>query len=146
MRFAQRRIGMQSHALAGMILTLTGRLSLFRAHYVTSHEFIDIVEEDFLEHWLWGRFRFLSGDDKSTWYYMLREGARTIYVPDAYCITIESIHGSGYDRMVQNLRRWSGNMLRNGARAIALGPRRVGLFTWISGSRCGPCWSARCWP
>jgi glycosyltransferase Alg8 len=32
--------------------------------------------------------------------------------------------------MVQNLRRWSGNMLRNGARAIALGPRRTGFFIW----------------
>jgi glycosyltransferase Alg8 len=130
MRFAQRRVGMQSHSLAGKILTLTGRLSLFRAHYVTDPGFIEMVEEDFLDHWLWGRFRFLSGDDKSTWYYMLREGARTIYVPDACCITIEFIEGSGYDRMVQNLRRWSGNMLRNGARAIALGPRRVGFFTW----------------
>ena len=130
MRFAQRRIGMQSHALAGKVLTLTGRLSLFRASYVVDREFIDIVEEDFLDHWLWGHFRFLSGDDKSTWYFMLREGARTIYVPDACCVTIEQIEGSGYDRMVQNLRRWSGNMLRNGARAIALGPRRVGFFTW----------------
>ena len=32
--------------------------------------------------------------------------------------------------MKQNLMRWSGNMLRNGARAIALGPRRVGPFIW----------------
>lgn len=132
MRFAQRRIGMQSHALAGKVLTLTGRLSLFRASYVVEREFIDMVEEDFLDHWLWGHFRFLSGDDKSTWYYMLREGARTIYVPDACCVTIEQIDGNGYDRMVQNLRRWSGNMLRNGARAIALGPRHVGFFTWWS--------------
>jgi glycosyltransferase Alg8 len=35
-----------------------------------------------------------------------------------------------YSRMIQNLLRWSGNMLRNGARAIALGPRKVGLFIW----------------
>lgn len=130
MRFAQRRIAMQSHALAGKVLTLTGRLSLYRVNHVIRPEFYELVEEDHLEHWLWGRFRFLSGDDKTTWYYMLRAGAKMIYVPDTIAYTIERIEGSGYERMVQNLRRWSGNMLRNGARAIALGPRRTGFFIW----------------
>mgnify|MGYP001117903717 FL=1 len=32
--------------------------------------------------------------------------------------------------MIQNFRRWSGNMLRNGSRAIALGPRQVKPFIW----------------
>jgi glycosyltransferase Alg8 len=130
MRFAQRRIAMQSHALSGKVLTLTGRLSLFRIDHVIRPDFYELVEEDSLEHWLWGRFRFLSGDDKTTWYYMLRAGAKMTYVPDAIVYTIEHIEGSGYARMVQNLLRWSGNMLRNGLRAIALGPRRTGLFIW----------------
>jgi glycosyltransferase Alg8 len=130
MRFAQRRLAMQSHSLSRKVLTLTGRLSLFRAQHVTRREFIEILEEDHLSHWLWGRFRFLSGDDKSTWYYMLRLGARMIYVPDALSLTIEYIEGNGSERAIQNLRRWSGNMLRNGARAIGLGPRRVGFFIW----------------
>ena len=34
-------------------------------------------------------------------------GAKMIYVPDALVVTIEQVKGSGYDRMVQNLRRWS---------------------------------------
>jgi glycosyltransferase Alg8 len=130
MRFAQRRIAMQSHALAGKVLTLTGRLSLFRAHHVIKPAFIRQVEDDYLDHWLWGRFRFLSGDDKSTWYYMLTQSAKMMYVPDALAITIEHVEGNGYERMVQNLRRWSGNMLRNGARCIALGPKKVGFFIW----------------
>lgn len=130
MRFAQRRMAMQSHALSGKVLTLTGRLSLFRANHITRLEFIEMIEEDHLSHWLWGRFRFLSGDDKSTWYYMLCQKARMTYVPDALSVTIEHIEGNGYNRMVQNLRRWSGNMLRNGSRAIALGPRQVGFFIW----------------
>jgi mannuronan synthase len=130
MRFAQRRIAMQSHALAGKVLTLTGRLSLFRAHHVVNPVFIRQVEDDYLDHWLWGRFRFLSGDDKSTWYYMLTQSAKMMYVPDALAITIEHVEGNGYERMVQNLRRWSGNMLRNGARCIALGPKKVGFFIW----------------
>ncbi|MCB1550074.1 MAG: glycosyltransferase [Hyphomicrobiaceae bacterium] len=130
MRFAQRRLAMQSHALSGRVLTLTGRMSVFRATHITSHEFIRLQEADYLNHWLWGTFRFLSGDDKSTWYCLLRHGVKMLYVPDATGYTIEIVHGSGYTRMVENLRRWSGNMLRNGARAIALGPRRMPVFIW----------------
>ena len=136
MRFAQRRLAMQSHALAGRVLTLTGRMSVFRARHIIRYDFIRLLEADHLSHWLWGDFRFLSGDDKSTWYYMLKNGARTLYVPDAHGYTVEVIEGSGLERMVQNFRRWSGNMLRNGSRAIALGPRRMPFFIWwcIGGS------------
>ncbi len=130
MRFAQRRIAMQSHALSDRVLTLTGRMSLFRARHVISPAFIRTIEADHLDHWLWGRFRFLSGDDKSSWYHLLRLGAKMTYVPDATVYTVEVIRGGGLGRMVQNFRRWSGNMLRNGSRAIALGPRAMPPFIW----------------
>lgn len=130
MRFAQRRLAMQSHALAGKVLTLTGRMSVFRAELMLSEKFIRTIEADHLDHWLWGRFRFLSGDDKSTWYHMLTCEAKMTYVPDATVYTIEVIKENGLGRMVQNFRRWSGNMLRNGSRAIALGPRKVNPFIW----------------
>lgn len=130
MRFAQRRLAMQSHALSDRVLTLTGRFSVFRATHIVTHEFIRLQEADFLHHWLWGTFRFLSGDDKSSWYCLLRQGVKMTYVPDASGVTIEVVEGSGRQRMVENLRRWSGNMLRNGQRAIALGPRRMPLFIW----------------
>ncbi len=130
MRFAQRRIAMGSHALSSKVLTLTGRMSVFRARHVTNPALIRLLEADYLDHWLWGRFRFLSGDDKSTWYYMLLQNAKMLYVPDACVYTVEHIEGNGLDRMKENFRRWSGNMLRNGARAIALGPRKVGWFIW----------------
>lgn len=130
MRFAQRRLAMQSHALSDKVLTLTGRMSVFRAEHMLSEKFIRTIEADHLDHWLWGRFRFLSGDDKSTWYHMLTRDAKMTYVPDATVYTIEVIKENGMQRMVQNFRRWSGNMLRNGARAIALGPRKVKPFIW----------------
>ncbi len=130
MRFAQRRVAMQSHSLSGRVLTLTGRMSVFRAKNLKQLEFIRLLEADQLYHWLWGNFRFLSGDDKSTWYYMLKQKSHMRYVPDALGYTIEVIDGSGMDRMVQNFRRWSGNMLRNGSRAIALGPRHMPFFIW----------------
>jgi len=130
MRFAQRRLAMQSHAQSGRVLTLTGRCSLFRAEHILSEEFIRLQEADFLDHWLWGKFRFLSGDDKSTWYTLLKYGVKMTYVPDASGTTIEVVEGSGTKRMVENLRRWSGNMLRNGYRAIMLGPTRMPFFIW----------------
>ena len=130
MRFSQRRLAMQSHALSGRVLTLTGRMSVFRASHLRKLEFIRLLEADHLNHWLWGDFRFLSGDDKSTWYYMLKHNVKMLYIPDALGYTVEVIEGSGMDRMVQNFRRWSGNMLRNGARAIALGPKKMPFFIW----------------
>jgi glycosyltransferase Alg8 len=130
MRFAQRRLAMQSHALSARVLTLTGRFSVFRATHLVSHDFIRLQEADFLDHWLWGQFRFLSGDDKSTWFALLQHNVKMLYVPDARGYTIEIIEGSAKKRMVENLRRWSGNMLRNGQRAIALGPTRMPLFIW----------------
>lgn len=130
MRFAQRRLAMQSHSLSRRVLTLTGRMSVFRARHLQKLEFMRLLEADHLFHWLWGNFRFLSGDDKSTWYYLLKSEAHMRYVPNAMGYTVEVIEGSGLDRMVQNFRRWSGNMLRNGARAIALGPGKMPFFIW----------------
>lgn len=130
MRFAQRRIAMQSHSLSHKVLTLTGRLSIFRAPIVVEEEFIRTLEADHLDHWLWGRFRFLSGDDKSTWFSLLSKGYEMLYVPDATVLTIENIGPKPLARVQQNLLRWSGNMLRNGRRALALGPRRCGFFIW----------------
>ncbi len=130
MRFAQRRVAMQSHAMSNKVLTLTGRMSVFRANHLTRYEFIRKLEADHLNHWLWGEFRFLSGDDKSTWYYMLTKNAKMLYIPDAMVYTVEEVEGSGLERMTQNLQRWSGNMLRNGSRALTLGPKKVGFFIW----------------
>jgi len=130
MRFSQRRIAMQSHSMSNKVLTLTGRMSVFRANHLTRYKFIRMLEADHLYHWLWGTFRFLSGDDKSTWYYMLTQDAKMLYVPDALVYTIEEIEGSGVERMTQNFRRWSGNMLRNGTRALKLGPNKIGGFIW----------------
>ena len=71
MRFAQRHLNMCSMALTRRVLTLTGRMSLFRADIVTDARFIHDVQHDALDHWRLGRFKFLTGDDKSTWYSLM---------------------------------------------------------------------------
>jgi glycosyltransferase Alg8 len=130
LRFAQRHIQMASLSLGGRVLCLTGRYSLFRARCALDPSFARILAEDQLDHWLWGRFPFLSGDDKSTWYWLLQRGHRMLYVPDVTVGSLETVSGSVGQRAVSNMRRWYGNMLRTNARAIALGPRRVPLYAW----------------
>jgi mannuronan synthase len=131
MRFAQRHIAMSSVSLSKRVLTLTGRMSMFRGALLTDPSFIARVELDWIDHWRLGRFRFLTGDDKSTWFWMLKNRYEMLYIPDAQVLTIETPPDPSFvvsSRML--MRRWFGNMLRTNGRAIALGPRPMGLFTW----------------
>ena len=131
MRFAQRHIAMSSVSLSRRVLTLTGRMSMFRGELLTDPSFISRVELDWIDHWRLGRFRFLTGDDKSTWYWMLKNGFEMLYIPDAQVLTIEAPPDPSFPKAsIMLMRRWFGNMLRTNARAIALGPRPMGLFTW----------------
>lgn len=130
LRFAQRHLNMCSMALGQRVLTLTGRMSVFRARVVTDPEFIRDVEHDHLDHWRLGRFRFLTGDDKSSWYSLMRLGWDTWYVPDASITTEEHPPHRSFLRASRQLMfRWYGNALRQNSRALQLGARRLGAFT-----------------
>lgn len=131
LRFAQRHLNMCSMGLAKRVLTLTGRMSVFRGSVVTRPEFIGDVEYDSLHHWRLGKFRFLTGDDKSSWYSMMRLGYDTFYVPDASVHTVEHPPDPSFLRSARQLMfRWYGNSLRQNSRATKLGPGRLGWFTW----------------
>jgi mannuronan synthase len=130
LRFAQRHYIMSSLSLSKKVLCLTGRFSLFRSEAALDPTFAQQLENDTLDDWLWGKFKFLSGDDKSTWYWLLQRGYQMIYVPDVIVYSIETISGSVIDRAYQNMRRWYGNMLRTSDRALALGPIKTGWFIW----------------
>ncbi|HAX7424527.1 TPA: glycosyltransferase family 2 protein [Escherichia coli] len=131
LRFAQRHINMCSMALSKRVLTMTGRMSMFRASVVTQPDFIDDVENDHLDHWRLGRFRFLTGDDKSSWFSLMRQGWDTYYVPDAVITTVEHPPEKQFLASARKLMfRWYGNSLRQNSRATRLGVRRLGLFTY----------------
>ncbi len=131
MRFAQRHIYMSSNGLANKVLTLTGRMSMFRASIVTQKDFIDTVQADFIDHWRLGRFNFLTGDDKSSWFHLLKEGWDMWYIPDVSILTIEEIpHHNFFMGATILQRRWFGNMLRTNARALKLKRSSIGSFTW----------------
>lgn len=133
LRFAQRQVMMCSMALSGRVLTLTGRMSVFRADLATQPEFIRLVQHDHIDHWRLGRVDFLTGDDKSTWFWLLQRGYKMLYLPDVTSVSLETQPKPGFaDSAVTLMIRWFGNMLRTNGRALSLGPRRIGLFTWWS--------------
>lgn len=132
MRFAQRQVQMSSVGLSRRVLTLTGRMSMFRARLLADPDFIRRVEVDYIDHWRLGRIRFLTGDDKSSWYDLLSGGWEMLYIPDVKIMTVEHAPSRHFiEGSLMLMRRWFGNMLRTNTRAIALGPGRMGLFTWI---------------
>lgn len=133
LRFDQRQMMMCSTGLAKRVLTLTGRMSIFRADLATHPEFIEGVDRDFLDHWRHGRVEFLTGDDKSTWFWLLRNGFEMHYLPDVRSWSYENQpRDTFYDSAKTLMVRWFGNMMRNNDRARKLGPSHMGFFTWWS--------------
>ena len=130
LKFGQRHVQFQSHALSWKVLTLTGRFSVFRSSIVVEEAFIRRIEADHITHWRCGSFRFLMGDDKSSWFHLLERGWDMLYLPDVTVHSLESRDSYFLPVSLSLLRRWYGNMLRNNPRALALGPRRVGPFIW----------------
>lgn len=131
LKFGQRQVLFQSHSLSHRVLTLTGRFSVFRTSIVVSEDFLRLMENDTIEHWLHGRFRFLMGDDKSSWFHVLRSGWRMLYLPDVTCVSLESRNEHFLKASTNLPYRWFGNTLRNNPRALALGPGRTGWFIWL---------------
>lgn len=131
LRFAQRHMLMSSIGLSRKLLAMTGRMSMFRAGIATRPDFVRIVENDSLRHWRLGHIRFLTGEDKSTWFWLLERGHDMLYVPDVRVLTIEEPPGNHFvPASSQLMLRWFGNMLRSSGRAIELGPNRIGGFLW----------------
>ncbi len=132
LRYAQRHVLMASMALSKYLLVLTGRYSVFRTKYATDPDFIELLDNDNITHWRFGTFKFVSGDDKSTWFYCMERGIKMLYLPDVKAYGLEELPDR--DRFFLSSKglmiRWFGNMMRTSGRAVALGPKRCGLFTW----------------
>jgi glycosyltransferase Alg8 len=133
LRYAHRHLLMCSMALSRQLLVLTGRFSMFRARVATHPDFIDLLQNDQIDHWRHGRFKFLTGDDKSTWFWTLKNGWRMLYLPDVKLGCFEKLPAPGFvDGTTKLMVRWFGNMLRSSGRAVDLGPRRTGFWTWLA--------------
>jgi len=131
LKFGQRHILFQSHSLSKKVLTLTGRLSAYRTDIIVQEEFIRRVENDIITTVMHGKFRFLMGDDKTTWFNLLKGGWNMRYLPDILCYSLESRDADFLDLSRSLPYRWYGNTLRNSNRALALGPKRIkSFFIW----------------
>lgn len=133
MRFAQRQVLMSSISLSRRCMTLTGRMSMYRADIVTHPAFIEHMLNDYLDHWRLGRFKFLTGDDKSSLFWVLQQGYEQLYLPDV-CVTAMETASSKYfiKASSQLMFRWFGNMLRTNARILSLGVKKMPFFIWWS--------------
>jgi len=120
LKFGQRHVLFQSHSLSRKVLTLTGRFSVFRSSTVVTEDFIGMIENDVIVDASYGKFRFLMGDDKSSWYNLMKNGWNMLYIPDATIYSLES-RDNGFFEVSRSLPyRWYGNTLRNNKRARAL--------------------------
>jgi glycosyltransferase Alg8 len=133
LRFNQRQVMMCSMGLGNRVLTLTGRMSVFRADLATQPGFITQIGHDTLDHWRLGRITFLTGDDKSTWFWLLKNGYEMAYLPDVRSWSMETQPRPGFfDSSKVLMTRWFGNMMRTNGRALKLSPGLIGPFTWWS--------------
>lgn len=131
LRFAQRQILMSSIALSRRTMVLTGRMSMYRTDIVTHPDFIAHTLDDHLDHWRLGRFKFLTGDDKSSLYWVLKNEYEQIYIPDTQVLTIEDLPPRNFFKAsTQLMIRWYGNMMRTNDRVLRLGPLRMPAFVW----------------
>lgn len=131
LRMTHRDVLMCSLALSRKLLVLTGRFSVFRAEIATTAEFVAAIEADHVDHWRLGRIAMVTGDDKSSWFMVLRHGWKMLYLPDAPIHPLEELPAGGFFRSsAQLMVRWYGNMARGNFRAVPLGPRKCGWFTW----------------
>lgn len=130
LKFKQRHFMFSSHSVSERVLTLTGRLSIYRAHNILTEDFIQAVESDYVDHWIFGRCPFLMGDDKSTWYKLLKQGCKMLYIPDVTLYCYEDRVSRFFKTTTGLFSRWYGNMLNNNGRAVAIGPRKLGFFIW----------------
>lgn len=136
-RLKIRDFYMSSHSFNKKLLCLTGRFSLVLAEVALRDDFIDIMANDRLDHWLWGNIKFLGGDDKSSWFWLYKNGHKVgktemLYIPDVIVHTIECIDENGFVRAQKNLRRWFTNTARNNARSLQIPPFvRTTPFIWF---------------
>ena len=130
LRFSMRHRYMKSLSLSRQLQVLTGRFSLFRARDCVKPQFIASLENDRIKHWLHGEIKFVTGDDKSTWYTLLKKGSEMLYVPDAIIFCMEDSGERPLKTSIQKMHRWFGNMLRNNGRAIGLGLGTQKPFVW----------------
>ncbi len=133
LRMAQRHVTMSSMAMSGRVLVLTGRWSMFRSQILTDASFAANLLHDVVHHPRLGRIIMLTGDDKSSWRWVIEQGWEVTYVPDAVIYCLESLPGKGFVRDTIGLqKRWFGNMVRGGIKALAMGRARLGTFAWIA--------------
>lgn len=113
LRSLQRNKLMMAFALSDRVLVLTGRFAMIRASILLKPDVVNRMRRDYL---LTDQayIPMLTGDDKTTWLEVLRQGYAMTYLPEAVIHPIETPDlRKGFVRTVYALsQRYSGNMAR----------------------------------
>ena len=125
-RFAARSHYMSALSFSNCVFTLTGRFSIVRGVAGLADGFINAIENDYMNDFVHGKVKLITGDDKSTWFYLKKQGWDMICVPDVVAYAMENAGLTPFRTTIFKLHRWIGNMLRFNLRALACGPRRMG--------------------
>lgn len=132
LRMTQRHMYMCSQALSSRVLVLTGRFSVFRSEIAYHKNFAAMLNHDAL-HTGQGKVKMLTGEDKSSWRWVVERGYKLLYVPDTPIYSLEELPGKGFFRSTTSLMlRWFGNMIRGGARALRVDRQKVGFFAYLT--------------
>lgn len=113
LRSLQRNKLMMAFALSDRVLVLTGRFAMIRASILLKPDVVNRMRRDYL---LTDQayIPMLTGDDKTTWLEVLRQGYAMTYLPEAVIHPIETPDfRKGFVRTIYALsQRYSGNMAR----------------------------------
>jgi len=108
---------------------------MMRASIVTEREFVNTVQLDHITHWRLGTFGFLTGDDKSSLYDIMKKGWKMLYVPDVMVYTVEEIVNDNFFKgSLQLMTRWFGNQYRTNSRQLNIPNARevVNTYPWYA--------------
>jgi glycosyltransferase Alg8 len=131
LRAAQRHQTMSSLGLSRGLPGMTGGMSIHPVGIATDPGFIAALEHGDREHARQRRNSLHTVDDWSTWLWLLRRGRRRLYLPDVKTVTIE--HPPAQRPLSATLSlmlRGLDDGFAGSNTATALGPARIGLFTW----------------
>jgi glycosyltransferase Alg8 len=127
---AQRHQTMSSLGLARRLPGITGGMSIHPVGVATEPGFIATLEHGDGEHARERRSSRHTVDDRSGWHWLLRRGRRMLYLPDVRTIKVEPPPAKRLAIAVRLMLPGFGDARAAGSAAIALGPARIGLFTW----------------
>lgn len=130
--FVQCYINMCLMVLFKCVLIMIGWMLVFCVWVVINFEFIIDVENDYLEYWCLGCFKFFIGDDKFSWFSLMCLGYDIFYVFDVVINMVEYLLEKSFIKVSCKLMYcWYGNNLWQNLCVFKFGVWCLGWFIML---------------